>query len=185
VVITYDKPGMAYSTKGDFVFYGGFSSKPKENSGNKFTFEETSTINSEFTLFTDQVFKTTTEVVLPRSAMGITYDSEDKALKYQMPPARTLYGFWSEQRVTLSVVFGLLTLVFAGLLGFVATRKPTDTVAPIPQVAPSSTAAMGPASPPGGLSNDKPDAGPSFCEHCGGRLRPGKSFCTNCGAKVD
>ncbi|MHB8893840.1 MAG: zinc ribbon domain-containing protein [Candidatus Geothermincolia bacterium] len=188
VVITYDKPGTAYSTKGDFVYYGGFSTKPKENPGNKFTSEETSTINSEFTLFSDQVFKTTTEVTLPRSATGITYDAEDKALKYQMPAARTLYGFWSEQKVALSVVFGLLTLVFAGMLGFVATRKTSDVVevsaqgaavSPAPGPVTGSTAPF--AAPPG----EKQDAEHRFCEHCGGKLAAGKNFCTNCGAKVD
>lgn len=183
VVITYDKPGMAYNTKGEFVFYGGFSTKPKTNSGNKYTFEETSTVNSEFTLFSDQVFKTTTEVTLPGAATGITFDDEDKALKYQMPPARTLYGFWSEQKVTVSIVFGLLTLMFAGMLGFVLTRKTAEDTPGGGAVSSAPPAAV--AAPPastGQSSGDEP--GHRFCPHCGGRLTEGKKFCTGCGSAV-
>jgi hypothetical protein len=171
VVITYDKPGMAYSTKGDFVLYA-FDSKPKPgSSGRTFTLEETSTVNSEFTLFTDQVFKTTSVITLPASAAKAHYVSEDKALQYTMPAAKAMYGFWSDQKVLLSAIFALLTIVFAALLGFVWTRKPAEAVA-----APDQQ-----AQPPAPV---QPETGHKFCEHCGGRITSDKSFCTNCGAKV-
>lgn len=178
VVITYDKPGMAYNTRGEFVFYGGFDSKPKSTAGNKLTFEDTYTVNSEFTLFSDQVFKTTTEVKLPPRASGVTYDGDDKAIRYRMPPARTLYGFWSEQKVALSVVFGFLTLAFGVLLAFSAARKPSVA---------ASAPSQAQAPPRVDLPPDGPAAaaaGQAFCPHCGSPLAPGKRYCTNCGAEV-
>ena len=185
VVITYDKPGLAYSTRGDFVLYE-FSSKPKEDAPKKFTLEETSTVNSEFTLFTDQIFKTTTEVTLPGSASNAKYVAEDKALQYQMPAAKTIYGFWSDQKILLTVLFGLLALVFAALLVFVWTRKPVALEAPG-----APTPAAAPVVPSGGveISAEAPAGAAAekehkFCEHCGSRIQAGKSFCTNCGAKV-
>lgn len=167
VVITYDKPGMAYSTKGDFVLYG-YSAKPKEDSGRTFTFEETSTVNSEFTLFTDQTFKTTSVITLPPEATGAHYDSTDKALKYNMPAAKAAYGFWSDQKVLFSVIFGILFLAFAALLVFVYTRKPVEVAA---------VSALGPASA-------APHAGHKFCEQCGSKLTNSEHFCTNCGARA-
>jgi hypothetical protein len=188
VVITYDKPGMAYSTEGsDFVYYGGFSAKPKAQAGNRFTFEDTTTVNSEFTLFTDQVFKTTSDVTLPASSSAAKYDSGDQALKYQMPAARTTYGFWGEQRVTLSVIFGLLTLVFAGTLILVIRRKPIEATAGAAAMAPVAQPAPPSVTPDASTSEAKPADGPQhrFCSKCGSKLESGKHFCTNCGAKAD
>lgn len=187
VVITYEKPGMAYCTEGEWVLYGGFTSKPKSSSGNRYTFVETSTINSEFTLFTDQVIRTTTEIVLPGAARGIKYDSKDDALRYKMPPAGTLYGFWSENRITMSLVFGLLTLLFAGLLGFVATRNTAGSAAVVPVAAAPADGVPPAGKASGSPAEDTPEAGRrhGFCAHCGAQVSEGKSFCTNCGAKVD
>lgn len=167
IIITYSKPGLAYNEKGEFKLYG-YSEKPKSESGNKFTFEETSTVNSEFTLFEDQVFKTTTVITLPANASNARYDEGDKAVKYQMPPARTLYGFLSEQKTLMSIVLAVLCLLFAGLLGFVYTRKPLE-----PAVAGL------PVAPPGA------HPGHNFCENCGTRVDAGKRFCENCGTKLD
>ncbi len=165
VVITYNKPGMAYATKGDFVLYG-YSSKPKQSSGGNFTFEETSTVNSEFTLFTDQTFKTTTVITLPVAASNAHYDSTEKALAYTMPAATAAYGFWSDQKVLFSIIFGILLLSFAGLLVLVYTRKPVEAFAlPAPGPEPQQ-------------------AGHKFCEQCGAKLQSGERFCTNCGSRV-
>jgi len=171
VVITYDKLGLAYNTKGDFLLYG-YSAKPTKQAANTFTFEETSTVNSEFTLFTDQVFKTTSILKIPPAASKASYDAQEKAVSYQMPPARTTYGFFSEQKTTLSIAFGLAALVFAGLLVFVGTKKPTEPV-PVPVATP------GPV-PPAPV-----EPAHKFCQQCGAKVEPGKHFCTSCGAKVD
>ncbi|HEY5501694.1 MAG TPA: zinc ribbon domain-containing protein, partial [Candidatus Anoxymicrobiaceae bacterium] len=77
-----------------------------------------------------------------------------------MPAAAAAYGFWSDQKVLFSVIFGILFLAFAALLVFVYTRKPVEAVAgPVP-------------------------SGPKFCEQCGTKLATGEHFCTNCGAPV-
>ena len=166
VVITYDTPGMAYSTKGDFVLYG-YSAKPKQTSGKTFTFEDTSTVNSEFTLLTDQTFKTTSVITLPPAAANARYDSADKALKYAMPAAKAAYGFWSDQKVLFSIIFAILFLAFACLLVLVYTRKPVEaTISAHGQTA------------------DVSQAGHKFCEQCGNKLESGEHFCTNCGTPV-
>ncbi len=54
VVITYDKPGYVYNEKGTFAIYG-VDREPKKEADRLFRYEEKSYINSEFTLFTDQV----------------------------------------------------------------------------------------------------------------------------------
>lgn len=178
VVITYDKPGFAYSTRGEFTLYG-YTQKPKEESGNRFVFEEQSTVNSEFTLFTDQEIKTTTTIELPKEATNARYDSGDKAIKYDMPPASASYGFISQSKVLLSGVFGVCALLFAGMLAFVLTRKPLDAAVVEAAAGPSG------APPAPGASTVEPPPAPApqgVCKNCGGRLSPGKHFCTHCGA---
>ncbi|MBU1670948.1 MAG: hypothetical protein KKF41_10660 [Actinobacteria bacterium] len=184
VVITYDKPGLAYCTEGEFCLYG-YADKPTEESGGKFVFEEQSNVNSEFTLFTDQEIKTTTTVLLPKEATNGRYDSGDKAIKYEMPPASTTYGFVSQNKLMLSAVFGVLAVLFAGMLAFVVTRKPVD-------VAAGTAAGPSAPSPPGTPAVEAPSApaaqaapsGPGVCKKCGGVLKPGKHFCTRCGTPV-
>lgn len=164
VVITYVKPGLAYHTKGEFVLYG-YPEKPESESGGKFTFEETSTVNSEFTLFEDQVFKTTSIVNLPAEASNARYDAQDMAIKYEMPPAKTLYGFLSEQKTVMSALFGVLFLLFAVLLAFV-WRRPA-------------------AEPAHAVTGDTARApGHNFCESCGAKTEAGKKFCEGCGARL-
>jgi hypothetical protein len=188
VVITYEKPGMAYSTKGDFVLYA-FDTKPKQGaSGRTFTLEETSTVNSEFTLFTDQVFKTTSEITLPASARNAHYVSEDKALQYEMPAAKTLFGFWSDQKWLLAVIFGLLTVLFAALLVFVWTRKPVAAeasgagAAAVPPPVQTVTPPVQQAQPP---APAQAETGHKFCKHCGSKTAAGRGFCTKCGTKIE
>jgi hypothetical protein len=181
VVITYDRPGLAYNTKGSFVLYD-YSEKPKSSSGNQFTFEETSTVNSEFTLFTDQVFKTTTEISLPASASKARYDATEKSLKYDMPAARTLYGLFSEQKGLMATVFGLLTVVFAALLVYVYRRQAVEP-APVLPVPPASVPAQPPVQQPAQAAAPEPSH--KFCEQCGSKLDPGTHFCTGCGSRAE
>lgn len=199
VVITYDKPGYAYNEKGQFVIYG-FSQEPKKGGGGNFTYEEKSMTNSKFTLFTDQVILTKTTIQLPGVAREANYDSGDKAIKYQMPAARAQLGLWSDNKLELSIVFGLCTLLFAGLLVYTATRKAVaapgpPAVAPVTPPAsaappvPDRPAAVEPpvalTPPPAVEPTTGPDCGkeesPKFCRKCGHPLAPGRRFCTNCG----
>ncbi|MFH1150071.1 MAG: hypothetical protein V1748_06330 [Actinomycetota bacterium] len=179
VVITYDKPGLAYFTEGEFCLYG-YTDKPKEESGGRFVFEEQSNVNSEFTLFTDQEIKTTTTVQLPKEATGARYDSGEKAIMYEMPPAGTTYGFVSQNKLMLSAVFGVLAVLFAGMLAFVVTRKPVDTA-----TAGAAAGASAPI-PPGTPAIEAPPepTAPGVCKDCGRALKPGKHFCTHCGKPV-
>lgn len=183
VVINYDKPGFAYNSKGVFAVYG-MTEKPKDNKGKTFTFEEKSTINSEFTLFTDQVILTKTIIELPEAASNPRYDAEEKAILYDMPPAATQLGFFNENKALLSVVFGLLTLAFAGALAFVTTRKPTveHEAAGTPVTGGPSLAAAAPPEQPEARAPVKET--PGFCRKCGAPMAEGKTFCIKCGAHV-
>lgn len=169
VVITYDKPGFAYFTEGEWAVYG-MAAKPKKQSGRSFTFEEKSTTNSEFTLFTDQVILTTTTIELPAAASDYRHDEDESAIKYGMPAAQSLMGFWSEKRVLMSMVFGLCAVVFAGLLILVLTRGTGRAAA----------AVVPPESPPAPSSPARFAAG--FCGRCGKHVGEGKKFCPHCGA---
>ena len=180
VVITYVKPGYAYYEDSGFVIYG-VDTKPKKKADGTFTYEERSTVNSEFTLFTDQVFLTKSAIQLPQSAKNARYESSDKSIRYEMPPASAQLGFLSDNKITMSVVLGICTLLFLGLLGFVLTRKPVEQTAvafaPPVQVAPSS---VPPAATPPAPAREKT----GFCRNCGHPLAPGKAFCINCGEHV-
>ena len=187
VAITYDKPGFAYYTGGEWVVFG-LSNEPAKRSGRTFTFEEQTTTNSEFTLFTDQEILTTTKIELPQAASGHRHDPEDGSIRYKMPAAQTLLGFWSDNRTTLSVVFGLCTMLLAGLLLFVLTRKtaePCIATTPVPDAA-SGGATPPPAAGPSDSATPIPQADGAlpagFCGRCGKSVGEGKKFCPHCGA---
>lgn len=214
VIITYEKPGYAYTEKGRFAIYG-LPDKPKSEKGTTFTFEEKSTINSEFTLFTDQVILTRSVFELPGAASNARYDAEEEAILYEMPPASAQVGFFSANKTALSLLFGILTLAFAGGLAFVATRKPAAppsaavadaSAAPPapPGVSAPASPAVGavqppaaPAPPTGTPGSQVPSDGPvappttvgdsSAGQAAAGTAAPGKkpvNFCRKCGAKM-
>jgi len=189
IVITFDTPGYAYNMKDYWVAYG-FPAKPKDKSGREFTFESTADWNNEFTLFTSLPAQVKTTIELPVGAKKARYDEGEKAIKYQLPATRSLMGFWSENRTTLSIIFGLLTLVCAGLLAFVYTRKPkvkpAYTVAYTPVVTPTvvppgptPAARVTPSAPAAQAAPEKEK--PVACKNCGAEMAPGKKFCTHCG----
>jgi hypothetical protein len=174
VIITFDTPGYSYNMKDYWVIYG-IAKKPKSVSDGKVEIEDQVDINSEFSLFTDQTLKTKTVYELPKKARNARYSKEEKRIEYVMPEAKASLGFWSENRTPLSVVFGILAVLFAGLLGFVIKRKTVE--APVPGLATPT------AQPPSTLteaSTEKREEG--VCEKCGRKLKPGKKFCTHCGA---
>jgi hypothetical protein len=176
LVITFDTPGYAYNMKDNWVIFG-INNKPKNVSGSKVELEDQVDINNEFSLFTDQTLKTKTVYELPKKAKSARYNKEEKQIEYVMPEAKASLGFWSENRTLLSVIFGILALLFAGLLGFVVTRKTVEATAPAgmtPTAKPSST-----VTEPG---PEKKEAG--VCEKCGRKLKSGKKFCSHCGAPV-
>jgi hypothetical protein len=174
VIITFDTPGYSYNMKDNWVIFG-ITKKPKNVSGGKVELEDQTDINNEFSLFTDQTLKTKTVYELPKKAKNARYNKEEKQIEYVMPEAKASLGFFSENRTLLSVIFGILTVLFAGLLAFVITRKTVE--APVPaQVAPT-------VQPPSTLmeaTTEKKEEG--VCVKCGRKLEPGKKFCTHCGA---
>lgn len=175
VVITFDTPGYAYNMKDYWKF--GISKKPKDVSGTKVEIEEEFDINNQFSLYTDQTLKTKTVYELPKKAKSARYNKEEKQIEYVMPEAKAALGFWSENRTLLSVLFGILALLFAGLLAFVVTRKSVGVPAPagvIPTAAPPTTAKE--------PAPERKEAG--VCGKCGRKLKSGKKFCTHCGAPV-
>ncbi len=201
VVLTYDKPGFVYNEKGRFAVYG-LPEKPKDEDGKVFTFEEKSTINSEFTLFTDQVILTRTVIELPGSASNARYDAEESAVLYDMPPASAQMGFFSENKTLLSIVFAVMTLAFGTGLVLVIRRKPeaptAGVAAPAPEPVPATlasaavqappettgpAAAAAPAPEPAPAAEQPPKA-KKFCRKCGARVKPGRKFCTKCGTEV-
>jgi hypothetical protein len=171
--ITFNTPGYSYDMKDFWVAYG-FPDKPKSTGKKEVTFESQSDINNEFTLFTTQAMRTKSVIELPDAAKNVRWDEEATAIKYDMPPATSHLGFFSENKTWLTALFGLLALVFALLLIFVFTRKtrPAEAVqAAAEPVAPLVT-------PPAAHTGLK------HCTNCGGELLPGKKFCEHCGKPV-
>lgn len=189
VVITYDKPGFAYFTEGEWVIFG-LPDETAKKQGGSYTFEEQSTVNSEFTLFTDQEILTTTTIELPSAASGHKHDPDTGAIRYSMPAARSMMGFWSDNRTVLSLLFGFCTALFAGLLLFVLTRTTLTPASAAPVTAPAAVpgAPVPPvprATPPAADPVPPPVPGylpAGFCGKCGRPLTEGKKYCPHCGA---
>lgn len=204
VIITYDMPGYAYNSEGSWMVYG-FPEKPEKEGNFTFTTTETSTINSEFTLFTDQVLETTSTIKLPGDARNAEYDSHEQAITYETTPPGSSLGFWSENKSFLLLLFGASCAVFMGLLVFVATRKTrvpgsspitatpggeANANYPMDTFTPSSPKPAGAAPPPG---SDKSTVGQGvkekdaavYCTSCGRKVPEGKQFCTYCGKPLN
>lgn len=198
VVITYDMPGYAYNSEGVWTLYG-FPEEPDKNDDRTYTTTETSTINSEFTLFTDQVIKTTSIVKLPANARDVEYDSNEQTLTYETISASEMLGFWRGNRTLLLIVFGILFVLFLGLLIFVITRKSKPAEVPAAvltggsiQTIPTQTAAPPSTPQTNSLENITGDivagAGPGVtttCPNCGSEIPEGKHFCTHCGTSLE
>lgn len=192
VVITYDKPGYVYNEKGSFAIYGVNREPDKEND-HRFSYREKSTMNSEFTLFTDQVISAKYVFELPPEATSARYEAAEKAIRYEMPPAAARAGFFSRNKLLLSVLFGLLTALFAGGAVMAGTRKapaPAGAVTapapePSPAVAPPGLAAAGGAvqASTGAVPAERKTS-PGYCGKCGRPLKAGKQFCAGCGART-
>jgi hypothetical protein len=212
VVITFDSPGYAYNMGDHWVLYG-YPEEPSMESDSKFEFETEGYTNSEFTLFTDQPVRSTTLIEFPEAVSNARYDKGESAIKYDMPAAAAQLGFFSDNRLPLTIVFGGLAVLFLALLVFVLTRETVSRPgAPVPWAtdrrAPQGIHAPGtpdttPAGPPpvptaqeipetppppaGDIRKSKPGGEPGsavrYCKSCGGEAR-GEKFCTNCGAEL-
>lgn len=194
VVISYNMPGYAYNSEGVWTIYG-FPEEPDKSDDLIYTTTETSTINSEFTLFTDQLIETTSTIKLPEDAKDIEYDSNEQALKYETVPADEMLGFWRENRTLLLVIFGILLALSLGLLVFVITRKSrlaedTAVASDLPAAssripAQQSQTAVPQPSPAAPAPDNTTGKTAVYCPVCGNKVPSGKHFCTHCGKSLD
>jgi hypothetical protein len=176
ITITFDQPGKAYNQGTAWEMYGLYS-EPKFEVEGKQVFEEESTVNSEFTLWQNLEFKTTTFVKLPDGAENVHWDSDKNALvwvlPYSPPDLSNATVFGRNQAVFFPVA---AVLILAGLAGttivFLQRRRPAMATAAAPVAGPGEAPA---------------ESSPArFCRHCGENLRGDDShFCPMCGKRRD
>jgi len=151
VTLTFRETGRAYNMGDHWIMYG-FSTKPSSIDGRELVIEEKSTVNSDYTLWQDLDFKTTTYVSLPQGAEGIRWDDDDSAVVWEMPAQLAALtaddgGVLQDNRAVFIALFAVL---MAGSLGIAAAvllrgrrRAPVATAAvPGPSAAASTAGAM-------------------------------------------
>jgi hypothetical protein len=121
VTLTFRETGRAYNM-GDYWIMYGFSTKPTGIDGRELVIEEKSTVNSDYTLWQDLDFKTTTYVSLPQGAEGIRWDEDDSAVVWEMPAQLAALttdddGVLQDYRAVFIALFAVL---MAGSLGVAA-----------------------------------------------------------------
>ncbi len=112
VTLTFRETGRAYNMGDHWIMYG-FSTKPTRIDGRELVIEEKSTINSDYTLWQDLDFKTTTYVSLPQGAEGIRWDDDDSAVVWEMPAQLAALtaddgGMLQDNRAVFIAVFAVL-----------------------------------------------------------------------------
>ena len=172
VTLSYHSPGYAYDYK-DYWALVGYSKEPDKKSKNSFTFESQRSRKSDFTLYTRQYVEKVVDVKLPEEATGAHYDHEENSIVYRMPQWQGNTDFFSENKTLLTVLFGILSVLFAGLFVLyiammLRSRKPAVATS-VPAPAETET------------SRKKET---NFCSTCGETVEPGKKFCTMCGAPL-
>jgi|GEM_PF-703083 len=118
ITLSFGEKGRAYNMEDHWIMYG-FYTEPVQISGSDVTIEETSTVNSDYTLWQDLEFRTTTHVSLPAGATNVRWDEGEYALVWEMPEqlaALTAGGgnVLQENRVVFVTLFAIL---FAGAGG--------------------------------------------------------------------
>lgn len=113
VTLTFREPGRAYNMGDRWVLYG-LSGPPDEITGGGAVVREESTENSDFTLWQDLAFTTTTRVVLPAGAGNVGWDDDEMALVWQTPDQ--VAAFAGERGSVLQRHRALFATVFAALM---------------------------------------------------------------------
>ena len=179
ITLTFDAPGYAYDMRDYWVVFG-WPMKPKRSEGREFVFEYNSKLNNEFTLFNDYSMSTRATIKVPEGARNARWDEKKKSIRYEMGPASSLYGFWSEKKSLMTAVFAVLTALFAGMLIFVYTRKTKEGLPGAREAArEAGVSAVAPSPPPEAEARHI-----MFCRNCGHQLSPGKHFCPKCGMSI-
>lgn len=130
VTLTFDQPGYAYN-EGDHWMLPFFSSPPDGDQDGVPTFEETSTVSNEYTLFEDAAFITVTRVQLPPGAGDARWDEHDEALLYALayePP--TSGNVLQRNSTAFTIVFAVLMALSLGAAALLLLRKPAPGAAP-------------------------------------------------------
>jgi hypothetical protein len=197
VTLAFDQTGRAYNEGNNWVVYG-FAKAPKFDVQGKQVFEEETTVNSDFTLWQDLDFKTTTYVQLPAGASNVKYDQTKKALTYELayvppttvtlpPAAAASPSFLQRGRTAFIPVFIVVIVAALAGLAIIATRRSRLQVLPA-AVAPQLTGrdqAVLPPSPPQTAELNQAPTSTHFCRFCGHVLPADDThFCPGCGKEV-
>lgn len=194
ITITFDQPGKAYNQGAAWEMYGFFS-KPKFEVDGAQVFEEESSVNSEFTLWQDLQFKTTTFVRLPAGAQNVRYRDDKHALVWELPymPANTASFVGRHQGLFVPLGFILLAAGLAGaallMLRYRARAVEGTIVDTGPLVAGASQLGATPEatslttrSTPRELEQPVRHGQARFCANCGEELQQHQGhYCPYCG----
>jgi hypothetical protein len=176
-VLTYDSPGYAYNRE-DYWSIGGLQNAELTKKTNKtLEFKYDYTGRGDLTYYNDQPVRSIFRYTAPSGATSLRYDKSDGRVKYNVKPSPA--GFFNENKVWLSAMFGVLALLFAGTLVLVVVntrRKPAMAGAPAPaEPAPSSAEKESVGEIEGGVRT---------CRKCGKQVSKDLKFCTNCGEQL-
>lgn len=206
VTLSFDKPGFAINM-GDRWRVPFFYEAPKSQVEGAQIFEQESTENSEYTLWQDLDFKTTTRLEVPASAENIHWDEEQNAVVYDLayiPPPAEGNVLQSNRGVFVPLFAALMIAAVALAVWLLVRRRPAS--APVLVSATASLdqralvdhptvlvpgapeqAEVGAASPGQGALAPGPapaTSTPRFCTHCGTSLAEGARFCPSCGRET-
>lgn len=123
VTLTFREPGRAYNMGDRWVLYG-LSGPPDEITGGGAVVREESTENSDFTLWQDLAFTTTTRVSLPVGAEHVSWDDDEMALVWQTPEQVAAFegrsgSVLQRHRVLFATVFTALMAASLVVVGVV------------------------------------------------------------------
>lgn len=151
VTLTFREAGRAYNMGDHWIMYG-FGSRPSKIAGREVVIEEETTENSDFTLWQDLAFKTTTYVTFPEGSANVRWDEEESALVWAIPSQEAAYA--ADQRNLLqsnqAVFIPVFAVLMAGSLGLAVvtlTRGRRGSAVAAAATVPATTNSGAPAEP--------------------------------------
>jgi len=130
VTLSFREKGRAYNMEDYWIMYG-FYTEPVLISGSDVTIEETSTVNSDYTLWQDLEFKTTTHVSLPAGAANVRWDGDEYAILWEMPEQTAALtadtGNFLQQNKTVWITVFAILIAGAGGVGIVVLLRSRRT----------------------------------------------------------
>lgn len=113
VTLTFRETGRAYNMDDYWIMYG-FDSRPSRITDREVVIEEETTENSDFTLWQDMDFKTTTYVAFPEGSTNVRWDEQESALVWEIPAQKA--AFAADQRNVLQSNRAFFIPLFAVLM---------------------------------------------------------------------